>query len=127
MIRHVLYFQYPNGIKIKPLVSFKKKKNQTISAQLLYGVAFTLNFLMLSLENIKLHTTLQGILLDILVALGIIRSQHFWLDVEHIQEGIQNVLVIVEMVFFAIFMRHAYSAAPYRQEAVTSSGDKKKE
>lgn len=89
--------------------------------------AFTLNFLMLSLEKIKLPTTLQGILLEILVSLGIIRSQHFWLDVEHIQEGIQNVLVIVEMVFFAIFMRHAYSAAPYRQEAVTSSGDKKKE
>ncbi|NP_001312126.1 transmembrane protein 184C-like [Nicotiana tabacum] len=81
----------------------------------------------LCVKGIVFFVFWQGILLEILVSLGIIRSQHFWLDVEHIQEGIQNVLVIVEMVFFAIFMRHAYSAAPYRQEAVTSSGDKKKE
>lgn len=45
----------------------------------------------------------------------------------------QNELVILEMVFFAILMRHAYSAAPYRAEAVTTtsedatSGDKKNE
>ncbi|KAF2305119.1 hypothetical protein GH714_001891 [Hevea brasiliensis] len=34
----------------------------------------------------------QGVVLDILVALGIIRSHHFWLDVEHIEEALQNVL-----------------------------------
>lgn len=65
----------------------------------------------LCVKGIVFFVFWQGILLEILVSLGIIRSQHFWLDVEHIQEGIQNVLVIVEMVFFAIFMRHAYSAA----------------
>lgn len=70
----------------------------------------------------------QGIMLSILVELGIIKSHYFWLEVERIQEALQNVLVIVEMVFFAILMRHAYSAAPYRQEAVTTTtGDKKKE
>lgn len=67
-------------------------------------------------------------MLSILVELGIIKSHYFWLEVERIQEALQNVLVIVEMVFFAILMRHAYSAAPYRQEAVTTTtGDKKKE
>lgn len=86
--------------------------------------AFILDFRCAKKET---STTLQGILLNILVALGIIKSHHFWLEVERIQEAIQNVMVIVEMVFFAILMRHAYSAAPYRQEAVTSSGDKKKE
>ncbi|KAK4342038.1 hypothetical protein RND71_037854 [Anisodus tanguticus] len=81
----------------------------------------------LCVKGIVFFVFWQGILLNILVALGIIRSHHFWLEVERIQEGIQNVLVIVEMVFFSIAMRHAYSAAPYRQEAVASSGDKKKE
>ncbi|CAK9183057.1 unnamed protein product [Ilex paraguariensis] len=66
----------------------------------------------------------QGIVLDILVALGIIKSHHFWLDVEHIQEALQNVLVIGEMVFFSIFQQYAYSAEPYRTGAVVN---KKKE
>ncbi|KAF2303434.1 hypothetical protein GH714_018276 [Hevea brasiliensis] len=33
----------------------------------------------------------QGLVLDILVAVGVIRSHHFWLDVEHIEEALQNV------------------------------------
>ncbi|KAF2303416.1 hypothetical protein GH714_018127 [Hevea brasiliensis] len=36
----------------------------------------------------------QGVVLDILVALGVIRSHHFWLDVDHIEEALQNVLIL---------------------------------
>lgn len=68
----------------------------------------------------------QGIVLDILVALGVIKSHHFWLDVEHVEEALQNALVCVEMVFFAAFQRYAYSAKPYRDESSATS-DKKKE
>lgn len=56
---------------------------------------------------------MQGIVLDILVAMGIIRSHHFWLDVEHIQEAIQNVLVCLEMVVFSVLQQYAYHVAPY--------------
>lgn len=69
----------------------------------------------------------QGIVLEILVAMGIIRSHHFWLDVEHIQQAYQNILVIVEMVFFSIYQMYAYSAAPYVGDATSSVKDKKKE
>lgn len=55
----------------------------------------------------------QGIVLEILVALGVIRSHHFWLDVEHIQEAIQNVLVCVEMVVFSVLQQYAFHVAPY--------------
>ncbi|WOH04264.1 hypothetical protein DCAR_0623673 [Daucus carota subsp. sativus] len=55
----------------------------------------------------------QGIVLEMLVAAGIIQSHHIWLDVVHIQQAYQNILVIVEMVFFSIFQMSAYSAAPY--------------
>nr|GMD84060.1 transmembrane protein 184C-like [Ipomoea batatas] len=58
----------------------------------------------------------QGIALEILVALGIIKSHHVWFDVEHIQEALQNMLVIVEMVLFSIVQQHAYTAEPYRKE-----------
>ncbi|KAM7498751.1 hypothetical protein LguiA_023165 [Lonicera macranthoides] len=67
----------------------------------------------------------QGVVLDILVALGIVKSHHFWLDVEHLQEALQNQLVIVEMVFFSIFQLYAYSAEPYQVES--SVKDKKNE
>ena len=52
-------------------------------------------------------------MLEILVAAGIIRSQYSWLDVRYIEEGIQNLLVCVEMVFFSVLQQYAYSAAPY--------------
>lgn len=52
-------------------------------------------------------------MLDILAAAGIIRSQHFWLDVEHIEEAIQNVLICVEMVVFSVIQQYAYHVAPY--------------
>ncbi|CAI9784144.1 unnamed protein product [Fraxinus pennsylvanica] len=69
----------------------------------------------------------QGILLDILVAMGIVKSNHFWLDVEHLQEALQNMLVVVEMVFFSLLMQYAYTAAPYRTASVSATSDKKKE
>lgn len=56
---------------------------------------------------------MQGVLLDILVAMGIIRSHHFWLDTEHVEEAIQNVLICVEMVLFAVLQQYAYHVAPY--------------
>jgi hypothetical protein len=55
----------------------------------------------------------QGVLLKVLTAFGIINSKHFWLDVEHIQEAIQNALVIVEMVFFSVIQQYAFHVAPY--------------
>lgn len=55
----------------------------------------------------------QGILLDILVGMGIVRSTHFWLDSEHLEEVIQNVLVCVEMVMFSVLQQYAFHVAPY--------------
>ncbi|RAL40955.1 unnamed protein product [Cuscuta campestris] len=71
----------------------------------------------------------QGIALEILAALGIIKSHHVWFDVEHIQEALQNILVVVEMVFFAYFQQVAYTAEPYRSQATVPAGsaDKKKD
>ncbi|KAL9255583.1 Transmembrane protein 184-like protein [Drosera capensis] len=55
----------------------------------------------------------QGVVLKILVALGIIKSNHFWLDVEHLEEAIQNVLICLEMVVFSVLQQYAYHVAPY--------------
>ncbi|KNA08074.1 hypothetical protein SOVF_165820 [Spinacia oleracea] len=55
----------------------------------------------------------QGIVLEMLVAAGIIRSRRAWLDVEHIEEGIQNVLVCLEMVVFSVLQQYAYNVQPY--------------
>lgn len=57
----------------------------------------------LCIKGIVFFCFWQGVVLDILVALGIIRSHHFWLDVEHIEEALQDALVCVEMVFFSAF------------------------
>ncbi|XP_031249164.1 transmembrane protein 184 homolog DDB_G0279555-like [Pistacia vera] len=69
----------------------------------------------------------QGVVLEILAAVGIIRSHHFWLDVEHIEEAIQNVLVCLEMVVFAVFQQYAYHVAPYSGDVVAKLKMKKKE
>lgn len=69
----------------------------------------------------------QGIVLDILVAMGIVKSKHFWLDTEHLQEALQNVLVIVEMVLFSLLMQYAYSAEPYRIGSASAKAGEKKE
>ncbi|WOG92015.1 hypothetical protein DCAR_0311271 [Daucus carota subsp. sativus] len=69
----------------------------------------------------------QGILLEILVAMGIIKSQHIWIDVVYIQQAYQNMLVVVEMMFFSVFQMSAYSAAPYAGDTKSSVKDKKKD
>lgn len=70
----------------------------------------------------------QGIVLNIFVALGVIKSNHFWLDVEHLEVALQNTLVIVEMVFFSLLMQYAYTAEPYRTgSASVNTEDKKKD
>ncbi|BBH00829.1 Protein of unknown function D [Prunus dulcis] len=54
-----------------------------------------------------------GVVIDVLAAVGVIRSHHFWLDVEHIEEAIQNVLICLEMVVFSVLQQYAYHVAPY--------------
>ncbi|KAL0012695.1 hypothetical protein SO802_007803 [Lithocarpus litseifolius] len=55
----------------------------------------------------------QGVVLKVLAAVGIIQSHHFWLDVEHIEEAIQNVLVCLEMVVFSVLHQYAYHVSAY--------------
>lgn len=55
----------------------------------------------------------QGVVLEILAAMGIIRSHHLWLEVDQIEEAIQNLLICVEMVFFAIVQQYAFDVSPY--------------
>ena len=56
---------------------------------------------------------MQGIVLEILAAIGIIRSDHIWLEVDQIEEAIQNLLICLEMVFFALAQEYAFSSSPY--------------
>lgn len=67
----------------------------------------------LFLKFAKCPDEMQGVLLDILVAKGIIQSHHFWLDTENISAAIQNILVCVEMVIFAVLHQYAYYVTPY--------------
>lgn len=68
----------------------------------------------LCIKGIVFFCFWQGIVLEILVAMGVIRSRHSWLKVELIEEGIQNVLVCLEMVVFSVLQQYAYSVQPYR-------------
>ncbi|KAK7262721.1 hypothetical protein RJT34_30299 [Clitoria ternatea] len=77
----------------------------------------------LCIKGIVFFCFWQGIVLELLVSMGIIQSRYSWLPVERIEEGYQNILVCVEMVFFSIYQRHAYSAAPYKISSAPS--DKK--
>ena len=56
---------------------------------------------------------MQGVLLHILVAMGVLQSHHFWLETENVGEAYQKVLVCVEMMFIAVLHQYAYHAAPY--------------
>lgn len=60
-----------------------------------------------------MYDFIQGVLLEILVKTGVIKSHHYWLDVEHIEEAIQNVLVCVEMVGFSVIQQYAFHFEPY--------------
>ncbi|KAK9089418.1 hypothetical protein Scep_028500 [Stephania cephalantha] len=61
----------------------------------------------------------QGIMLKILVSLGVIKSNHFWLDVEHLEEAYQNILICLEMIIFSVLQQYAFHVAPYMGDVVT--------
>ncbi|KAM7506126.1 hypothetical protein LguiB_005030 [Lonicera macranthoides] len=69
----------------------------------------------------------QSVVLDILAAMGIIKSHHFWLDVEHIEEAIQNVLVCLEMVVFSVLQQYAFHYLPYSGDVETKMKLRKQE
>ncbi|KAG7957368.1 hypothetical protein I3843_11G170600 [Carya illinoinensis] len=109
---------------------------QTLDLHKLFSAIQMLNFFFqmadlsqfLCIKGIVFFCFWQGVVLDILVGLGIIRSHHVWLDVEHIEEALQNVLVCVEMVFFSAFQQYAYNFAPCRDDVASSTKlDKSKE
>ncbi|KAJ8761660.1 hypothetical protein K2173_004436 [Erythroxylum novogranatense] len=81
----------------------------------------------LCIKGIVFFCFWQGMVLEILAAMGVIRSHHFWLDVEHIEEAIQNVLVIVEMVIFSVLQQYAYPSTPYSGEVEAKMFLQKKE
>ncbi|KAE9592935.1 hypothetical protein Lal_00029380 [Lupinus albus] len=80
----------------------------------------------LCIKGIVFFCFWQGIVLNLLSKFGIIRSRFAWLPVERIEEGYQNILVCLEMVFFSIYQMSAYSVAPYKVDGKTSvTSDKK--
>uniref|UniRef100_A0A1J3D5B5 Transmembrane protein 184C n=1 Tax=Noccaea caerulescens TaxID=107243 RepID=A0A1J3D5B5_NOCCA len=58
----------------------------------------------------------QGLVLEVLVGLGVIKSHHFWLEVEQLEEALQNVLVCLEMIVFSVMQQYAFHVAPYSGE-----------
>lgn len=70
----------------------------------------------LCIKGIVFFCFWQGMVLDILVAAGVIKSRHLKLDVEHIEEAMQNILVCIEMVVFSVLQQYAYHASPYSGE-----------
>ncbi|GAB2301144.1 hypothetical protein Dimus_038649 [Dionaea muscipula] len=81
----------------------------------------------LCIKGIVFFCFWQGIVLEILVALGIIKSNHFWMDVEHLEEAIQNVLICLEMVVFSVLQQYAYNVAPYSGDVEQKMKLKKRE
>ncbi|KAI3697950.1 hypothetical protein L6452_31056 [Arctium lappa] len=61
----------------------------------------------------------QGVVLNILAKTGVLKSHHFWLDVEHVQEAIQNVMICVEMVGFSVIQQYAFHFEPYSGDVQT--------
>ncbi|KAE9591770.1 hypothetical protein Lal_00039019 [Lupinus albus] len=67
----------------------------------------------LCIKGIVFFCFWQGMVLNILAATGVLESLPFKLDVEHIEEAMQNILVCVEMVLFSVLQQYAYHASPY--------------
>ncbi|KAH9607750.1 hypothetical protein KSS87_017098 [Heliosperma pusillum] len=67
----------------------------------------------LCIKGIVFFCFWQGIVLELLVSVGFIRSDYAWLDVKYIEKGWQNILVCLEMVFFAVVQQYAYNVGPY--------------
>lgn len=61
----------------------------------------------------------QGVVLKTLVSTGVIKSHHFWMDVEHIDVSLQNILVCIEMVVFSVLHQYAYHVSPYMGDVQT--------
>ncbi|KAA0056947.1 transmembrane protein 184C [Cucumis melo var. makuwa] len=68
------------------------------------------------IKGIVFFSFWQGVVLDILVAVGIIGSNHMWLDVEHVEEAFQNVLICLEMIVFSVLQQYAFNVGPYSGE-----------
>lgn len=66
-------------------------------------------------------------MLNILVAVGVIKSHHFWLDVEHLEQAYQNVLVCMEMVVFSVLQQYAYPVTPYTGDTASKMKNNKKD
>jgi len=79
----------------------------------------------LCIKGIVFFVFWQGIVLEILAALGIIKSHHYWIDVEHIEEAIQNTLVCLEMVVFSVLQQYAYHVSPYSGDVEAKFKSKK--
>ncbi|GAB2213162.1 hypothetical protein Drorol1_Dr00021183 [Drosera rotundifolia] len=69
----------------------------------------------------------MGVVLEILAALGIIKANHFWLEVEHLEEAIQNVLICLKMVVFSVLQQYVYHVAPYSGDVAQKMRLKKHE
>ncbi|XP_042518815.1 transmembrane protein 184C [Macadamia integrifolia] len=81
----------------------------------------------LCIKGIVFFCFWQGVVLNILAAMGIIRSHHFWLDVEQIEQALQNVLVCLEMVVFSVLQQYAFHFAPYSGDVASKMRNKKYE
>lgn len=81
----------------------------------------------LCIKGIVFFVFWQGIVLEILAELGILKSHYYWLDVEHIEEAIQNTLVCLEMVVFSVLQQYAYHVSPYSGDVQAKLKSKKTE
>eukprot|EP00249_Psilotum_nudum_P010638 c22669_g1_i1 orf=312-1199(-) len=81
----------------------------------------------LCVKGIVFFSFWQGMVLEALAALGVIRSHHLWLEVDQIEEAIQNLLICVEMVIFAVLQQYAYNYLPYSGSLEEQLKQEKKE
>ncbi|KAL6546661.1 hypothetical protein OROMI_022382 [Orobanche minor] len=68
----------------------------------------------------------QGVVLDVLVAMGTVRSHHFWLDTEHVGKSLHNILVCAEMLIFSLLQQYAYHVSPYSGDIVSKLQQQRK-